>query len=201
MTGACGDCHYTTQWPTSVSVATFHGTGAVCSRCHDPVPPVISPVTYVPISVDDITIVIPVENRKVVPADPGETGDASVVGVDVDGNGMRDDVQRFINLNYWKDGNLKYYAESVAKSQLDLINIGANSGSPDQARNAMNEMDKFAQCLGFRFPLLGREVIGNLAAAVLSTKDRAKAYFAGVGKANGQILYGQDAVFHSETCR
>lgn len=210
VVGGCGDCHYSTQWTTSASIASFHGsTGAVCTRCHNPVPPVTPPITYVPISVDDITIVIPVENRKVVPVDPGEAGDASVIGIDSDGNGMRDDVQRFIAQNYWEDGTLKAYADWIALAQLDLIHNSVNSGSIAGARATVQTLEKFQRCLGFRMPDRARQVIGDLASAVMSTKDRAKAYIAGASKAaeassandNGDVLFGQDAEFQRAWCR
>ena len=52
------------------------------------------------------------------PTDPGKSGDTTLVGIDADADGLRDDVQRFIYLSYEEGifrNALIHYAKSFQK--------------------------------------------------------------------------------------
>ena len=81
-----------------------------------------APIKHIPVSVDDLTIIIPVESSEL-PPDPGEEGKADVAGIDSDNDGVRDDVERYIAYKYPDNPLTRKALYQYSKyEQLNLIN-------------------------------------------------------------------------------
>ena len=90
------------QW--EASSGTVAGTGTAISYT---APSEVGTYTLTAISQADstlradATITVPADDSApTLPPDPGEPGDGTVAGVDSDGDGVRDDVQRYIQITY-----------------------------------------------------------------------------------------------------
>ncbi|MGH8488103.1 MAG: hypothetical protein ACREXS_04330 [Gammaproteobacteria bacterium] len=69
------------------------------------------------------------------PPDPGEAGKAALEGIDSDGDGVRDDIQRYIALNFPDSAKTRAALTQQAKTFQSML-IGANDKSASM-RNAM----------------------------------------------------------------
>ncbi len=76
-------------------------------------------VTYVPIMVGDITIMIPTGSGM--PPDPGESGKQTIEGIDSDNDGIRDDVERVVSLMYASNAKARAFGYVMAKTYQTLI--------------------------------------------------------------------------------
>jgi len=65
-----------------------------------------------------LTLVI---HDEPVPPDPGEAGKQTLEGIDSDGDGVRDDVQRWIILTYLAEGEMREAVAQLAGAQLEFL--------------------------------------------------------------------------------
>ncbi len=80
----------------------------------------------------------------VLPPDPGEAGKQSVLGADIDNDGVRDDVQRFIVLTYSDNTLLQKALFEIAKHYQNTMQI---ENDKDVARDEYERFRKHYQCL------------------------------------------------------
>ncbi len=80
-------------------------------------------VTYVPILMDGITIIIPLGDDVEVdlPPDPGADGHTTLAGIDSDGDGLRDDIQRLIAIAFKNDEEAVAQYRALAEHKIYLI--------------------------------------------------------------------------------
>ncbi len=109
------------------------------------------------------------------PADPGEAGEATLEGIDSDGDGVRDDIQRYIALTYPDSERTRAALAQIAKA-LQRALIDAN----DESKSVMHSDENAAgaACL--------KAMVGNfmearrmdqaLTAKVLNTRERTLAH-------------------------
>lgn len=107
-------------------------------------------------------------NDNELPADPGEAGTKTLAGIDSDGDGLRDDVQRHIFL-IEKNESAQIALVQMAKVQQDLLLIGEDKG---EALLLAAKLSKVIDCLFYldEDAALGRVV--SLKAALLNTEQR-----------------------------
>jgi len=79
------------------------------------------------------------------PPDPGEAGKATSEGIDSDKDGVRDDLQRFIVLNYAHSERTVQALRLIAKSHQRRIHLG-DSVSREEAYEIAKDMSKKAFC-------------------------------------------------------
>jgi len=79
------------------------------------------------------------------PPDPGPAGERTLQGIDSDNDGVRDDVQRFIALNYGHSERAVVALREIAKGAQQQILIG-DSISGDEAKKIGNESMKRVAC-------------------------------------------------------
>lgn len=110
------------------------------------------------------------------PPDPGPAGMTTLAGIDSDGDGVRDDVQRYIDLTY-----LQSAKERAALTQTALALEAQLTGTSAGTQQLGNAMD----CLNSDLMTSDADVVGgktahdvylSLRAVVLNTPDRAKAF-------------------------
>lgn len=109
------------------------------------------------------------------PPDPGSAGDETLEGVDVNANGIRDDIERWIGLNY-RDSEKTRQALTQAYYPLQNFMIHAEAGDRDAVYNDMTALQRANECLKYVVPddayLIGNE----LHAQVVNTTKRVYAY-------------------------
>jgi len=127
---------------------------------------------------DPALLVPKAEDDDGLPPDPGEAGKATLEGIDSDGDGVRDDVQRWIVLENDNDLNLQNALKQNAKTMSLLL---INSDDKEKSLlNMQNEIDDF-ECLhytlgynrdGFHSAM---DIDDEIEAIFYNTKDRVKA--------------------------
>jgi len=68
-----------------------------------------------------------VESHISLPPDPGPNGDAELLGYDVDRSGVRDDIQRYLELRYFDEPKVKAVFYDYASSLLKRISVADKS--------------------------------------------------------------------------
>jgi hypothetical protein len=130
-----------------------------------------------------INIAVTVDGTKPLPPDPGSAGMATLAGIDSDGDGVRDDVERYIALTYPNSQKTQ-----VALTQVALAIQSQVVAAPNQALAAANALawsyateclDSFTAGSDADVVGLGRstDIESALKTVVLNTPARASAYF------------------------
>lgn len=120
------------------------------------------------------------------PPDPGEAGKATLAGIDSDGDGVRDDIQRYIALTYPNSEKTRAALSQVAQSvQVELLDANDRQASISHAVVAMRDME----CLIY---IHGVESAGTLWAQLeaqfINTDERIRAYIKANAQASGQVF-------------
>ncbi len=119
----------------------------------------------------------------VLPPDPGVAGKATIAGIDSDGDGVRDDVQRLI---IFSAPDSARHREAL-KEQAVAIQHALLSQTDQQATDAgVAEIDSI-ECLDY----LGKRNQGiwrQVLAQMLNTTDRIKAHDTAAARTNGQVF-------------
>jgi hypothetical protein len=135
-----------------------------------------------------------------VPPDPGAAGNSTLSGIDSDGDGVRDDVQRYIGLTYPQSAK-----ERAALTQTALAleaELTGNSNGTQQLTNAMDcvnyiLMNSDADVAGGK---AARNVYLSLRAVVLNTADRAKAFFQADNKLGSTVSFSTPYLQKASRC-
>ncbi len=123
------------------------------------------------------------------PPDPGEAGKKTVVGVDSDGDGVRDDVQRWIYARYPDDESKRKALRQMARSyQADLI-VGPDDKDLDKIGE---EAERALACMRQRFSAGIKDVVEGeyVQAKVLNTVQRTEQYLSMTARFSGRTLGG-----------
>lgn len=125
-----------------------------------------------------INIVVTIDGRTPLPPDPGPAGMTTIGGIDSDGDGIRDDVQRYIALNYTNSAKTQAVLTQLARAYLsELLDSTNTQLAPLDSRSADYGLD----CLFYVAPSTASEVMKQLQGQVLNTKDRIHAYLTAEG--------------------
>ena len=109
------------------------------------------------------------------PPDPGPAGDETIEGVDVNGNGVRDDIERWIGLNYRASKKTRT-ALTQAYYPLQNFTIHARDNDRDAVYNDMDALQRAGECLDYVRPDDGYKLIEELKARVVNTSARSYVY-------------------------
>ena len=118
---------------------------------------------------------------------------ATVAGVDADNDGVRDDIETYIDQTYsgGTDGPTRDALRQYAKAaQAAMLEAG------DQARSVTHAQERFRaiECLMARRPSDFPTVFSDLRARILNTDGRSKAYL----QADGQVTATQIALLPAD---
>lgn len=109
------------------------------------------------------------------PPDPGEAGEATLAGIDSDGDGVRDDIQRHIALGYPDSARLRAALVQQARAIQEMV-LWAEDGAPSESKTAM-ALARSIDCLAYvAGPYDGKKMSDKLQAAMLNTRERSQAY-------------------------
>ena len=106
------------------------------------------------------------------PPDPGEAGERTLEGVDTDGDGLRDDVQRLIYQEYDAPPVREALTSFARVAQEGLV--GAAAGA--DARALAGEMRRSLDCLWAADPDDATAALAAVESALANTYDRSRAY-------------------------
>ena len=141
----------------------------------------------------------PAPDTSGLPPDPGVNGKLTLVGVDADADGVRDDIQRYIALTYPNSAKtraaLTQYAKVIQAALLD-----AN----DKVKSVQHgeEVSKSSECLWYTLGSVdAAHKAGSLLREVaLNTDERNRAYFAYDDKLGGEVFEGTPYDQRASTC-
>ena len=104
------------------------------------------------------------------PPDPGEPGKATVAGIDSNGNGVRDDVERWIGFTFQDSVERQALAQAAKGLQASIL----NPTNEEAAHAAGLARAMAAQCLGnlFQSVTAGQDAFGELLGKMLNTERR-----------------------------
>ncbi len=125
-------------------------------------------------------------NNDNLPPDPGEAGKATIGGIDVDNDGVRDDVQRYIAIKYADSEKrravLTQYAKIFQNALLD-------SDSKEKSIKHAEEISRAGSCSSYMFGAReAMDISKDLRVLLLNTKDRSFAYFSYDEKLGGEVF-------------
>ncbi|MCG8685707.1 MAG: hypothetical protein MI892_12580 [Desulfobacterales bacterium] len=120
------------------------------------------------------------------PPDPGEAGNKTLLGIDSDNNGVRDDIQRYIYFTYPDEQYVRQALSQIAKNYQDVL-----LEASDRRASLANviKLNCSRDCLdivkrNFRLAIPIRKA---MKAEILNTDERSLAYFEFNKSLGGQI--------------
>lgn len=109
------------------------------------------------------------------PPDPGPAGDATLEGVDVNNNGIRDDIERWIYLTYPDSEKMRRALFQEYYPMQNMI-IHAYQQDRDAVYNDMDAMQRSSECLYYVHPDSPHIISKELEALIVNTDERFYAY-------------------------
>jgi hypothetical protein len=107
------------------------------------------------------------------PPDPGDSGKATLGGVDADSDGVRDDLQRYIAFTYSNSKRVQLAVTDLSKAfQRAVVDATDATASHDHAGPVLAAL----ACLYYIDPVSTKTIKDRLIAHVLNTKPRSEAY-------------------------
>ena len=131
------------------------------------------------------------------PPDPGEPGTQTVIGFDVDHDGVRDDVQRFIKLGYTDQTVVAALLQYAKAYQLALGHAADGGASHENA----DKLLRSSECMYSIGKEQGIGLLRDVAARMINTIDRAEAYFAFQQSVAGLRLVASDPSAFAASCQ
>lgn len=119
------------------------------------------------------------------PPDPGEEGKKTLAGIDSDNDGVRDDVQRWIELNARDSAR---YREALKQKSIALQRA-LLAKTKDESIQAANAQMRVVECIDYIGKLKDKRW-GKLTEIILNTKERNAAYDMHQRRIDGQIFHG-----------
>ncbi len=121
------------------------------------------------------------------PPDPGEAGRETVLGIDSDSDGVRDDIQRYIYYTYPENEKVRVALTQIAKEYQGILSQPDNH---DVAFNHATMMARHRECLFFISGESSLDMSSALQAAILNTDERSRAYINYSNNLGGEIILG-----------
>jgi hypothetical protein len=131
------------------------------------------------------------------PPDPGEAGKATLEGIDSDGDGIRDDIQRYIALTYPDSRKTR---AALRQAAIALQKIIIESSDVESALNNTESMHRASECLWYIYSDNSIKIKNQLKAEFLNTMDRSRAYLDYNDKLGGHVFGGKDFNEYNTSC-
>ena len=131
------------------------------------------------------------------PPDPGEAGKTTLAGIDSDGDGIRDDIQRYITLTY--PDSLKTRA-ALRQATMALQTIVLETPDEESALRNTELEARASECIRYIHPDNGRQIDNMLMAEFLNTVERSRAYLKYNSKLGGHVFGTKDLNEYKSSC-
>ena len=131
------------------------------------------------------------------PPDPGEAGKATIAGVDSDNDGIRDDIQRFIELNYGGSQKTKAVLQQTA---IALQKILVNTPNSLAAQENAETVSRAIECSYYINPTNAADINDRLRSKFLNTVERSRAYLSFDAKLSGKIIIMKKSTEYKSSC-
>ncbi|MDR4498497.1 MAG: hypothetical protein MRK02_11350 [Candidatus Scalindua sp.] len=131
------------------------------------------------------------------PPDPGKEGKETLLGIDSDGDGVRDDIQRYIYFTYPDDEKLRLGLAYYAKEFQGVL---ADADDREAAYEHAIKMARHGECLDY---LKGDDSIyieRALDAEILNTRERSIAYITYSDNLGGRVIDGAPLKEWKDSC-
>ena len=119
------------------------------------------------------------------PPDPGEAGKQTLLGIDSDNDGVRDDIQRYIYFAYPNEEKTRLALTEVAK-QYQILLMQVND--PDAVFNNAIKMKRHRECIWFLKGEDAADILASVRAEILNTNERSLAYIKYSDGLAGEII-------------
>ena len=116
------------------------------------------------------------ENNMGLPPDPGEAGKATLEGIDSDGDGVRDDVQRYIALNHPDSAKVRGALTMRAKNLQQALVDADNKELSIQHMNETAKVMRCAKYIQWHLNIRLHRPRAAMVAEILNTEARSRAY-------------------------
>jgi hypothetical protein len=133
------------------------------------------------------------------PPDPGEAGKATLKGIDADSDGLRDDVQRWIALEYYSAPTTLQSAlhEFASANQMLLI-----ASPQDDVLEVATQRHKYSDCLNSQIGIAQKSALyARLREILLNTKARSRAFYANDARLSGHFFPATEPSAWSQSCQ
>ncbi|MDH5526654.1 MAG: hypothetical protein OEY97_05025 [Nitrospirota bacterium] len=109
------------------------------------------------------------------PPDPGEVGKLTLMGIDSDGDGVRDDVQRYIVLEV-APGNEPMIRALLQKARV-YQRLLLEAEDPEASRHNADRLIKATECMLYVDDVAGPRLSKKVTGKLLNTRERSLRYF------------------------
>lgn len=133
-------------------------------------------------------------NSGELPPDPGEAGKEALAGVDSNNNGIRDDVEIYIDANFGNSQKLKEGLNQFAVS----LQQGIIAASEQQSMLAANNQMRAMECLHYISP--NDRSWKSVEAIAVNTPERLNAWLTHEGRLSGKVFPGLPEVELKNSC-
>lgn len=137
------------------------------------------------------------EDNVILPPDPGEAGKQTLLGIDSDSDGVRDDIQRYIYFAYPDEEKVRVALTQVALEYQGLL---SQANDPDAAFNHATRMSRHGECLDYIQGEAAADTLAALRAEILNTKERSLAYINYNNNLAGEIILGAPVQDWKNSC-
>ncbi|TLD40039.1 MAG: putative lipoprotein [Candidatus Jettenia ecosi] len=135
---------------------------------------------------DDCNASTPDDDTGVnLPPDPGEEGKKTLLGIDMDGDGVRDDIQRYIYFTYPDDKKLRLGLTYYAKEFQDVLK---DANDREAAYEHAKKIVRHDECLWYLRGEESIDICSALRAKILNTRERSIAYIKYNDSLAGRII-------------
>lgn len=131
------------------------------------------------------------------PPEPETEAQENLLGVDMDNDGVRDDIQRYIDLTYPDEVKVRLALEAVAKQYQLLLALAQD---PDASFENATKMARHGECLDFLKGEKAADILAALQAEILNNKVRNLAYLNYTENLSGKIILGRPLAEWSKSC-
>jgi len=127
---------------------------------------------------NQMDIAVTLSGVRQLPPDPGSAGLTTLAGIDSDGDGVRDDVQRYIALTSFGSAKLQVALTQIASAYLSGI---LHQNTPSVAVLDYQAANYAIDCLDYVTPTSSSpsQLLSQLESQILNTHDRITAYLTG----------------------
>jgi len=131
------------------------------------------------------------------PQDPGEAGRETVLGIDSDSDGVRDDIQRYLYFTYPENEKIRMALTQIAMEWQGLL---SQASDPDAAFNHATKMARHGECLFYIQGEASLDADAALQAEILNTRERSIAYINYSNTLGGAIITGAPVKKWKDSC-